>query len=479
MRKRFGRAAAGAAAVAAGAVFAPAAAPAQTLGEALAQAYTTNPRLLSERAALRAADEDVAVALAGWRPVIEAKSSIGHRRLKQDTTFSFPTPDDESMEADDAAEESSGSSSSWNGTDPATVELRISQDVYPFGVTVARTKAAEQRVAAARARLLDVEQQVLADAAEAYVIVVRDQSVVELNANNEQVLERQLQATRDRFHVGEVTRTDVSQAEARVADARASSIEAEGNLEISRANYEKVVGAPPERLAFPVIAGFDAPESAAAALERSLGRNPAILSAAALESAARRDIDIARAALLPRVSIDALARRAWDPSPFATLSDTAEIIANVTVPLYQSGEEYARVRRLRDIAAQRRRELDTARRDVREAAARRWEQLQTARARVTAFRASVEANAIALEGVEQEAAVGARTVLDVLDAEQELFEARVNLVRAESQAATATFQLLRVAGLMTAEALGLPTELYDPVAHYEETRGKWFGFGGD
>ena len=239
MRKRFGRAAAGAAAVAASAVFAPAAAPAQTLGEALAQAYTTNPRLLSERAALRAADEDVAVALAGWRPVIEAKSSIGHRRLKQDTTFSFPTPDDESMETDDAAEEPSGSSSSWNGTDPATVELRISQDVYPFGVTVARTKAAEQRVAAARARLLDVEQQVLADAAEAYVIVVRDQSVVGLNANNEQVLERQLQATRDRFHVGEVTRTDVSQAEARVADARASSIEAEGNLEISPRELRK------------------------------------------------------------------------------------------------------------------------------------------------------------------------------------------------------------------------------------------------
>lgn len=479
MRKRFGRRAAGAAAafaVAASAVFAPAAAPAQTLGEALAQAYTTNPRLLSERAALRASDEDVAVALAGWRPVIEAKSSFGHRRLKQDTTFSFPATEGESMGTAAAAE---SSSSSWNGTDPASVEISISQDVYPFGVTVARTRAAEQRVMAARARLLDVEQQVLADAAEAYVIVVRDQSVVGLNANNEQVLERQLQATRDRFHVGEVTRTDVSQAEARVADARASSIEAEGNLEISRANYERAVGAPPGRLAFPVIAGFDAPESAAAALERSLGGNPAILSAAALESAAQRDIDVARAAVLPRVSIDALARRAWDPSPFATLSDTAEIIANVTVPLYQSGEEYARVRRLRDVAAQRRRELDTARRDVREASARRWEQLQTARARVTAFRASVEANAIALEGVEQEAAVGARTVLDVLDAEQELFEARVNLVRAESQAATATFQLLRVAGLMTAEALGLPTELYDPVAHYEETRGKWFGFGGD
>ena len=230
---------------------------------------------------------------------------------------------------------------------------------------------------------------------------------------------------------------------------------------------------------FPVIAAFDAPESAAVALERGLVGNPAILRAAALESAAQRDIEVARSALLPRVSIDALARRAWDPNPFATLSDTAEIIANVTIPLYRSGEEYARLRQLRDVAAQRRREVDTARREVREGVARRWEELQTAQARVTAFRASVEANDIALEGVEQEAAVGARTVLDVLDAEQELFEARVNLVRAESRAATATFQLLRVVGLMTAESLGLPTELYDPVAHYEETRGKWFGVGGD
>ena len=354
------------------------------------------------------------------------------------------------------------SSSSWRGTDPASVELSVSQDVYPFGVTVARTKAAEQRVMAARAGLVDVEQQVLADAAEAYVVVVRDQSVVELNANNEQVLERQLQATRDRFHVGEVTRTDVSQAEARVADARASSIEAEGNLESARAAYEKVVGAPPGRLSFPVIAAFDAPESAAVALERGLVGNPAILRAAALESAAQRDIEVARSALLPRVSIDALARRAWDPNPFATLSDTAEIIANVTIPLYRSGEEYARLRQLRDVATQRRREVDTARREVREGVARRWEELQTAQARVTAFRASVEANDIALEGVEQEAAVGARTVLDVLDAEQELFEARVNLVRAESRAATATFQLLRVVGLMTAESLGLPTRTLRP-----------------
>ena len=490
MRKRIGRAAGGVAAavsVAAGVALASGAAPAQTLGEALAQAYATNPRLLSERAGLRAADEDVATALAGWRPVIEAKSNFGHRQLKQDSTFSFPSPGDASTEmvGDGGAagamtqQDGGSSSSSWRGTDPASVELSVSQDVYPFGVTVARTKAAEQRVMAARAGLVDVEQQVLADAATAYVVVVRDQSVVELNANNEQVLERQLQATRDRFHVGEVTRTDVSQAEARVADARASSIEAEGNLESARAAYEKVVGAPPGRLSFPVIAAFDAPESAAVALERGLVGNPAILRAAALESAAQRDIEVARSALLPRVSIDALARRAWDPNPFATLSDTAEIIANVTIPLYRSGEEYARLRQLRDVATQRRREVDTARREVREGVARRWEELQTAQARVTAFRASVEANDIALEGVEQEAAVGARTVLDVLDAEQELFEARVNLVRAESRAATATFQLLRVVGLMTAESLGLPTELYDPVAHYQETRGKWFGVGGD
>lgn len=458
MRANIHRAAALAAALAAAA----GAARAQPLEEALAQAYATNPRLLAERAALRALDEDVAGAVSGWRPTVEVRASAGARQLTNEGGFP-------------------GGPAMVNRSDtiPLSARLEISQPLYPFGATVAATEAARERVLAGRAGLVDVEQGILADAATAYVTVVRDQSVVDLNVNNLEVLERQLQATRDRFHVGEVTRTDVSQAEARVADAMASLVAADGNLEVARAAYERLVGAPPETLGFPDMAMFAPPVSAEAAEALAMERNPAILRAQALERAAGHDRELAGKRLLPRVTLDAAARRDWEQSQFSAESESTEVFANVTVPLYQTGEEYARIRRLRQVEAQRARERDTARRAARAAVARRWEQLQTARARVNAFQASVEANAIALEGVEQEAEVGARTVLDVLDAEQEMFEARVNLVRAEADAAIATFQLLREAGGMTAGALGLPVAIYDPVAHYDAARGKWFGVGGE
>ncbi len=444
------------AAVIAAAAALPGAASAQSLEEALAQSYAANPRLLGERAALRATDEGVSAALSAWRPTVSLSSNYGHRQ--QRLSGSFFSSDD------------------FSGSTPGAVGLRLSQPLYQGGATTAQTHAAEERVVAGRARLVDVEQQVLSAAASAYVAVVRDQSVVELNQNNEQVLERQLQATRDRFHVGEVTRTDVSQAEARVADARASRIESEGTLESARAGYENLMGVLPGRLEFPAMDGFSVPATAAAALELSGARNPSILAAAASERAALHDVSAAGANLLPRVTLDAMAQRGWSPNSFTDESDTLEVTANVLIPLYQSGAEYARVRQLREIALQRRRELDTARRMVRESVAQSWEQLQTARARVDAFEASVEANGIALEGVQQEAAVGARTVLDVLDAEQELFEARVNLVRAEAAAADATFRLLSVVGGMTARALRLPVELYDPTDNYDAVRGKWLGF---
>ncbi len=430
-------------------------ASAQTLEEALAQAYATNPRLLSERAALRAIDEGVPNARSGWRPTVELRSSAGRRRLGQKSTFG----------------------SGWQSNEIASTGVSVSQPLWRGGATSSMTRAAEQRVLAGRAGLIEVEQRVLADAASVYVTVVRDQSVVDLNVSNEQVLERQLQATRDRFQVGEVTRTDVSQAEARVADARAARIEARGNLEVSRATYENLMGVAPGLLDFPAMTMFSVPETAPAAFELGLERNPAVARAARLERAALFDISAAGARLLPRVTLDVTAGRSWQPNSFTSRSDSAEIVANLSVPLYQSGAEYVRVRELREVAVQRRRELDSARRGVRESVAQSWERLQTARARVSAFRASVEANGIALEGVAQEAAVGARTVLDVLDAEQELFAARVNLVRADADAAMATFRLLAVMGRMTARELGLPVELYDPTAHFDAVRGKWFGFG--
>lgn len=432
---------------------------AQSLEDSLASAYAGDPRLLAERAALRAVDEGVPSAQSGWRPTVSINGSVGRRY--QNNTFG------------------TGVSSS-SSTTPADAGLTLSQPVWRGGATEAETAAAENLVFAARANLVAVEQQVLLETAIAYTTVVRDQSVVGLSINNEQVLERQLQATRDRFEVGEVTRTDVAQAEARLADAAAERIRAEGNLEVSRADYQRSVGSLPGELSFPDLETLlSVPATEDEALAFAAQRNPNIISAGFGERAALFDISAAAATLMPQVSLDGVLQRSWDPNSFFEETDTAQITANVSVPLYQSGAEYSRVRKLRQTAVQRRRQLDNARRAVREATEQAWEELNAAHAGIRALESSVNANEIALEGVRQEADVGARTVLDVLDAEQELFEARVALVRAESTAAEAVFRLTEVSGGMTAAALRLPVTLYDPSAHYDDVVDKWIGFGGD
>ena len=324
---------------------------------------------------------------------------------------------------------------------------------------------------------LDVEQQVLAATASAYVHVARDTAAVDLSVENEEVLERQLRATRARFKAGQVTRTDLLQAEARVADALVSRIDAEGSLEVSRAAYESLTGAWPGTLKFPDMTAFAVPETREAALVLALQGNPGILHSEAQTSAARHDIRAARGALLPRLSLDGSVGREWEPNSSFSRTDNAEAMLKLTVPLYQSGAEYARVRELQQVAAQRRRETDAAHRSVREAVLQGWKRLQTARARAGALESSVTANAAALEGVEREAASGARTVLDVLDAEQELYRARVRQLRARADAAVATFELLRAVGRMNAPDLNLETPAYDPAAHASKVRGKWIGFG--
>ncbi len=435
-------------------------AAAQELREALAQAYNTNPGLLAERSRLRATDEGVPTALSGWRPTVTVNGDVGASRV--------------------TSEPQSGGNSTTSSLTPSTIGLQVTQPIYRGGATVAGVRQAEALVEAGRAGLLSVEQDVLGNAAVAYLDVVRDQSVVELNVNNEQVLERQLEAARDRFEVGEVTRTDVSQAEARLSDAQASRVEAEGQLETARATYVAVIGAPPGTLSFsPPEDRAVLPTSRDETLSLALERNPDLSRAMFQEQAALHEISGAGARLLPQVSLNGRLQRAWEPNTFFSRQDQASITADVTVPLYQSGEEYARVRQLRQTAAQRRNELDQINRTVRENAESAWEQLVAARARIRAFEASEEANRIALEGVEQEAAVGARTVLDVLDAEQELFNARVNLVRARRDELVASVRVLQVVGGMTAERLNLPVTLYDPMSHYSEVRDKWIGFGDD
>jgi len=299
--------------------------------------------------------------------------------------------------------------------------------------------------------------------------------VLNLNTNNEQVLKRQLEATRDRFQVGEITRTDVHQAEARLAKAVADRIQSEGDLEISKANYENVVGeAPPPQLQ-PAALPVGLPDTRDGTLKSAATKNPAVIAAEFDRRAAIDSADGTYGELLPEVSLDATMSRAYQGAGESGRNSTESLTLNLKVPIYQQGTVYSQLREARQTVAQQTLTIDQERRDAIEAAAQAWESLLTARARVKAFHTQIEANVVALEGVQREAAVGSRTVLDVLDAEQELLDSRVSHVRAQRDELVASYQVLSAIGKMTARDLGLGLTLYDPREHYNEVRDKWFG----
>ncbi|KJS35745.1 MAG: hypothetical protein VR70_15130 [Rhodospirillaceae bacterium BRH_c57] len=422
---------------------------AMTLEEALAAAYVGNPTLQAQRAALRATDEQVPQALSGWRPRVALNGSAG--RVWSDSSISGDTT-----------------------LNSRQAGATLTQPLFRGFRTVNSVDAAENVVLSARSQLASVEQQILLNVAEVYSNVLRDQAVVELSVNNEQVLRRQLGATQDRFEVGEITRTDVSQAESRVARARASRITAEGQLMASRATFQRLVGVPPENLEPP--AQLPAlPGTLEEAVARALEEQPDVVAAVYGARAAEDVVDVVRGELLPEVSLQASHNRGWDTQVRGQRADTSQIVANVAVPLYQSGAVYSRVREAKSTAGQRRIQVEQAQVAARERAIQAWENLVSARAEIESREAQVDAATTALDGVQREAQVGARTVLDVLDAEQELFIANVDRVGAQRTQRVAAFALLAATGGLTAENLGLPVEVYDPSVHYQAVRNKWFG----
>jgi outer membrane protein len=428
---------------------------AQTLEDALVKAYQGNPTLKSERARLRATDEGVPQALSGWRPTVQVSGSYGVARSYGSST---------------------GQSKVSEVRDPLTGALTITQNLYRGGRTLAATDQAENNVKADRARLADTEQSVLLSVVNAYADVVRDQAEVELNISNERVLERQLEATRDRFRVGEVTRTDVSQAESRLARALADRIASDGSLRDARAAYENAVGEVPSLLQ-PAKPLDDLPGSLSDAIEIAKQNNFAVSRARFVEQSARDGVRSIVGELLPNLTLNGELESASETANNRNKNDEASVIARVTMPLYASGSVTSRVRAAKQVVSQRREEYNQAIRSAVEAATNAWQTLQTGRAQIQAFSAAVKAAEIALEGVREEANVGSRTVLDVLDAEQELLDARVGLVRAMRDELVATYQLRQAVGEATAEKLGLPVALYNVENHYREVRRKWWGLG--
>jgi len=425
-----------------------------TLVDALTAAYLNNPTLLLRRARLRSTDEGVPQALANWRPDVVVTGEAGYSDIHN------------------SAATGTGTNQWRNGQ---SIAIDITQPIFRGGRTLAATSEAENNILAERARLMGVEQTVLFDAISAYMDTFRDEAVLNLNINNEQVLARQLEATRDRFEVGEITRTDVHQAEARRAQAKADRIQSEGDLEASRAAYVNVVGeAAPADVKAPELP-TDLPGSKEEALKQAAVKNPGVISAEFARLASLDNADEVWGELLPEVELSAGYSHALEGSAEQGHIDTAEVALTVSVPIYQQGGVYSRLREARQDAAELAFTIDEQRRVSVETASRAWEALQTAQARVVAFTTQIEANVVALEGVQREASVGSRTILDVLDAEQELLDARVFHVRAQRDELVAMYELKSAVGTLTARDLALPVTLYDPREHYREVRDKWFG----
>ena len=434
---------------------------AQTLTEALSYAYNNNPQLLAQRALLRATDEQVPQALSGWRPTVNFTGQAGTARA------GFQEP---------AANNGNTQFSSYR---TRVLDLSVTEQVYNGGRTEALTKQAVNTVESTRAQTLATETTVFQAVVQSFFDTFRDQALVEVNRNNEQVLKKQLDATNDRFRVGEVTRTDVAQAQSSLAQATANRIAAEGQLEISRANFTRAVGHPPGRLVVPKERPV-LPATRDEALALAATNNPNVISANFAEAAARDNVDAVRDQLLPQISIVGDLNRSYAPSVTLQTAreDSASVIAKMTMPLYEGGAIYSQTRAAEQTVGQRRSQVDDARRAAVQLATQSWETLMSARAAVASFGAAVKAAQIALAGTQQEALVGSRTVLDVLISEQQLFTTQSQLVGAQHDAAVAEFNLTAAIGRLIAPELKLPVQLYDLGAHYKAVKDKWFGFGG-
>jgi outer membrane protein len=429
---------------------------AQTLTEALAYTYNTNPQLLAQRALLRQTDEGVPQALSNWRPTVTFTGEAGINR----------------------GSVNEGAGDQFSTFKTRELNLQLTQPVYRGGRTEAQTRQAINLVQSARAQTLAVETTVFQAVAQAFFDTYRDQELVEVNRNNEAVLKKQLDATRDRFRVGEVTRTDVAQAESSLAQATANRIASEGQLEVSRAEYTRAVGHPPGRLILaserPVL-----PTSRDEVLALAATDNPNVISAGFAEAAARDNIDVVRGQLLPQISIVGDLNRSYGPSItlHTAREDTASVVAQLTMPLYEGGAIYSQTRQAEQTVGQRRSQVDDARRAAVQTATQSWATLMSARAAVASFGAAVKAAQIALEGTQQEAMVGSRTVLDVLISEQQLFTTQSQLVVAQHDAALAEFNVAAAIGRLIAPELKLPVQLYDMDAHYRGVKDRLYGFG--
>lgn len=427
---------------------------AETLESALAKAYGSNPTLNAQRASLRVTNEGVPQALSGYRPRVTGTADVGASYLES----TLP-----------------GRGNTTTRSAPRGGSIALEQTVWNFGRTGNAVSQAESLVLAGRETLRASEQSVLLDAATSYMNVLRDTAILNLNNNNVEVLEEQLRQTRDRFNVGEVTRTDVAQSEARLASSRSSAALATANLKASLGRYRQIVGVQPKRLAPGKPLEKNLPRSLEDAGRVAQGVHPTIIAALHNVDAADIGAKVAEAELYPTIGVTATVSQRYDTQIVDDRRTSASVVGRLTVPIYEGGQVYSRTRQAKELAGQRRLEADITREQVRASVVASWGTLESSKAQILAAQAQVQASETALNGVREEAKVGQRTTLDVLNAQQELLSARSSLVAAQRDRVVASYTLLASVGRLNAQTLGLRVAQHDARQHYDQVRDKWIG----
>jgi outer membrane protein len=432
---------------------------AETLEQALVQSYQNNPQLNAQRAAARATDENVAIALGGYRPRVTATGSLSEVYLEN------------------VARAGSSSARTAGENAVTTVGATGTQTLFNGFQTGNRTRQAESQVFAARETLRNTEQTVLLSAVTAYMNLLRDGAVLELQRSNVNVLEATLRQTRDRFSAGEVTRTDVAQAESRLAAGRSQLLTAESNYVTSKAQYRQVIGVEAGKLTPAMPVDRFSPRTLAGARSRAATEHPTITVANYNVDVAVFQVKIAEGALYPTLQLQGSVNKSFGSTTnLNSLQNfSASVGGQLSVPIYQGGQEYATIRQAKETLGQRRLDLDTARDQVQSNVTQAWGQLEAAKAQIESTTAQVNAAEIALNGVREEARVGQRTTLDVLNAQQDLVNARVALVTAQRDRVVASYTVLAATGAFSPQVLGLKVQGYDPVTHYHQVRDNWAG----
>jgi outer membrane protein len=438
---------------------------ADTLEWALVQAYQNNPSLNARRAALRAVDENVPQALSGYRPKVSFTANGGYNYFSQNNKTV-----DQQVFPNQVVYTNIGESLGTRG-----VGVTGTQTLYNGFQTANRTRQAESQIMGARETLRVTEQQVLLDASTAYMNLLRDQAILDLNRRNVDVLTEQLKQTRYRFTVGEVTHTDVAQAESRLAAGRAALLAAQSNHVSSRANYRRVIGVEPGRLNPGTPVDRFSPSTLAKAIVAGETQSPSVLAAMYGVDVAELAVKLSEGALYPNLGIVMNVTKTYDTIPQQPRQTNVSILGQLTVPIYQGGAEYSAIRQSKETLGQERLNLDVNRDQARATVVQSWGQLDAARGQIEATTAQVKAAELALNGVREEARVGQRTTLDILNAQQELVNARVALVTAHHDRVVASYTLLAAVGELSMQHLGLNVMIYDPQVHYQQVRDAWIG----